>query len=1016
PVAVRLSGRLRVPALAAGLGEVMRRHEALRTRFVVVEHRVTQLAYPEGHEHGPRPFGLPIVDLSAAAVAETARLAVVEAHAPFDLAAGLLLRGHLLRFGAAEHVLLLTAHHIAWDAWSTAILLRELAALYAAAAGGLPSPLPEPRLRYAEFAIWQRDKLRDELLQEHLAYWRAQLAGAPMLLELPADRPRPAVLSYRGGTHPVTVDAALSAAIARLARRAGATLFMTLTAAWNLLLHRLSGQDDLLVGFPIANRGSVETEDLIGLFVNTLVLRSRLAGDPGFGDLLADTRQAVLEAYEHQDMPLERLVLELSPERHRDRSPLFQAMLVLLNTPAAPLSLPDLLLEPLAIDAGSSRFDLTLQLGPRDGGLAGRLEYSRDLFDAATAWRLAGHYRTLLAAIAAQAEGGSSGLPRTGVRMLSLLTAGERQQLIEWNATAAAYRQDLCLHQLIEEQVRRSPDAVAVVAGGGELGEGSDSLTYLALNARANRLARQLRQLGAGPETVVAVCAERSTALIVGLLAVLKAGAAYLPLDPDHPPDRLRFMRQDAGARLLLVQGGLLPRLGEEESAAGATVLLDGAAAPEPGPAPASALALALGSASEPELGPAAADLPNLAHPDNLAYVIYTSGSTGRPKGTMNTHRGIVNRLLWMQERYSLAADDRVLQKTPIGFDVSVWELFWPLATGALLVMARPGGHRDSAYLWRTIAGQGITTLHFVPSMLRAFVADAGSPGVDDDGAVAHRLRRVLASGEALAHDLQQRFYSRLPVPLHNLYGPTEAAVEVTSWACEPRSPRRLVPIGRPLANTRIHLLDRHGQEVPIGVPGELHIGGVQVGRGYLGRPGLTAERFVPDPFGAAAGAQQSDRNGAPGARLYRTGDVARYLPDGAVDYLGRADDQVKIRGVRVELGEIETVLAAQPAVQAAAVALRLPAGAAGTAGAADGEAAAAERLLVAYVVPRDPLPEAAGPRQALAAELRRALAARLPDAMVPAEVVWLERLPLTPSGKLDRKALPAPVREQDAD
>jgi len=998
PVAVRLRGRLRAPALAASLGEVVRRHEALRTSFVVVEHRVTQRAA------AARPFALPIADLSAlpaaAAAAETARLAVAEARAPFDLAAGLLLRGHLLRFGAAEHVLLLTAHHIAWDAWSTAILLRELAALYAAAAAGLPSPLPEPRLRYAEFAIWQRDKLRDELLQDHLAYWRAQLAGAPMLLELPADRPRPPVLSYRGGAHLVAVDAALSTAIARLARRAGATLFMTLTAAWNLLLHRLSSQDDLLVGFPIANRGSVETEDLIGLFVNTLVLRSRLAGDPAFGELLADTRQAVLEAYEHQDMPLEKLVLELSPERHRDRSPLFQAMLVLLNTPAAPLSLPDLLLEPLAIDAGSSRFDLTLQLGPRDGGLAGRLEYSRDLFDAATAWRLAGHYRTLLAAIAAQAEGGSD-LPRTGVRQLPLLSADERQQLIEWNATAAAWRQDLCLHQLIEEQVRRTPDAVAVVAGG------SDTLTYLALNARANRLARRLRQLGAGPETVVAVCAERSTALVAGLLAVLKAGAAYLPLDPDHPPDRLRFMRQDAGARLLLVQGGLLPRLGDDDATATAgcvTIPLDD-----------EATALESG----PERRHAAADLPNLAHPDNLAYVIYTSGSTGRPKGTMNTHRGIVNRLLWMQERYSLAADDRVLQKTPIGFDVSVWELFWPLAAGARLVMARPGGHRDSAYLWRTIAGQGITTLHFVPSMLRAFVADAGSPGVDD-GAAARCLRHVLASGEALPHDLQQRFCSRLPVPLHNLYGPTEAAVDVTSWACEPRSPRRLVPIGRPLANTRIHLLDRHGQEVPIGVPGELHIGGVQLARGYLGRPGLTAEKFVPDPFAAAPGARQPDRNGAPGARLYRTGDVARWLPDGAVDYLGRADDQVKIRGVRVELGEIETVLAAQPAVRAAAVALRLAAsmaGTAGTAGAADGPAAAAaERLLVAYVVPRDPLPEDAGPRQALAAELRRALAARLPDAMVPAEVVWLERLPLTPSGKLDRKALPAPVREPGED
>jgi amino acid adenylation domain-containing protein len=1033
PVAVRLRGRLRVAALAAALSEVMRRHEALRTSFVVVAHVVTQQA------RAPRPFALPMVDLSgvpaAAAAVETARLAAAEALAPFDLAAGLLLRGRLLRFGAAEHVLLLTAHHIAWDAWSTAILLRELAALYGAAFAGLPSPLPEPRVRYAEFAIWQRDRLRDERLEAHLAYWRARLAGAPTLLELPADRPRPPVLSYRGGTLPVTVDAALSAAIARVARRAGATLFMTLTAVWNLLLHRLSGQDDLLVGFPIANRGSVETEDLIGLFVNTLVLRSQLAGEPGFTSLLAATRQAILEAYEHQDMPLEKLVLELAPERHLDRSPLFQAMLVLLNTPAAPLALPDLLLEPLAIDAGSSRFDLTLQLGSRDGGLAGRLEYSRDLFDAATAWRLAGHFQTLLAAIAAQPEG-EPRPSRTGVRQLPLLSAGERQQLLEWNATAAAYPLDLCLHQLIEEQVRRSPDAVAVVVDGNdhpEDGEGDEdrsapadrgeSLTFGALNARANRLARRLRQLGAGPETVVAVCAERSTALVVGLLAVLKAGGAYLPLDPDYPPERLRYMRRDSGVRLLLAQSALLPRLGEDEAAAACTtVLLDDEAAPESEP--------------EPRRRHGGGDLRNLAQPDDLAYVIYTSGSTGRPKGTMNTHRGIVNRLLWMQERYRLAADDRVLQKTPFSFDVSVWELFWPLATGARMVMARPGGHRDSAYLWRTIAEQGITTLHFVPSMLHAFVEDGGRGFVpqpshpshpshpSQDGPAPHRLRRVLASGEALPHDLQQRFCRRLRVPLHNLYGPTEAAVDVTSWACEPESPRQLVPIGRPLANTRIHLLDRHGQEVPIGMPGELHIGGVQLARGYLGRPGLTAEKFVPDPFAAQAG-----------ARLYRTGDVARYLPDGAVDYLGRGDAQVKVRGVRVELGEIETVLAAQPAVRAVAVALRrvaarpvdIAAGAAGAAGAvgsagdpggdpgggANGGGAPGEPLLVAYVVPREPLPEAAGPRQALADELRRALALRLPDPMVPAEVVWLERLPLTPSGKLDRKALPAPVRGQ---
>ncbi|HEY4591104.1 MAG TPA: amino acid adenylation domain-containing protein, partial [Thermoanaerobaculia bacterium] len=561
---------------------------------------------------------------------------------------------------------------------------------------------------------------------------------------------------------------------------------------------------------------------------------------------------------------------------------------------------------------------------------------SRDLFDAATVDRLSEHLVRLLEGAAAE--------PGLRLSELPLLTAAEERQLVEWNATAAAYPAAPCLHELIADQVARTPEAVAVSCEG-------EALSYRELWSAAGRLAAWLGALGVGPEVVVGVCAERSLELMVGLLAVLRAGGAYLPLDPDYPADRLAFMLADSGVPVVLAQERLLERL----PAHGATVVpLDGVAAPGEPVAPMAPGAVA----------------------SNLAYVIYTSGSTGRPKGTMNAHRGIVNRLLWMQERYGLTAADRVLQKTPFSFDVSVWELFWPLLTGARLVMAKPGGHQDPAYLARTIAQAGITTLHFVPSMLQVFLE---APGLEGCGS----LRRVVCSGEALPLELQKRFFARLPeVELHNLYGPTEAAVDVTYWACEREGSRGVVPIGHPVANTRIHLLGPAGELVPVGVAGELHIGGVQVCRGYLARPELTAEKLVPDPFA-----------GEPGSRLYRTGDLARYLPDGAIDFLGRLDHQVKVRGLRIELGEIESALASQPAVREAVVTAR-----------AAGSAVGAVNL-VAYVTPH---PGMAVPSLE---ELRQGLARSLPEYMLPSALVVLESLPLTASGKVDRKALPAPER-----
>jgi amino acid adenylation domain-containing protein len=935
--ALRISGALDVAAFERALVEVVRRHESLRTTFREVEGEPMQLVHPE------LSVRLELKELRALEAGEREhqwrRLAQEDALAPFDLARGPLLRATLLRVGEAEHVLLLSLHHIVSDGWSTGVLVRELAALYAGALAGAPAALPPLEVQYADYSEWLREWMEGGALQEQLAYWKRKLAGPLPALELPLDLPRPSTQRGRGAHRSVELPRELVEGLDRLAQRQGCTRFVTLLAAYSVLLHRYSRQAELVIGSPIANRQRRETEGLIGFFVNMLALRIDLDGEPTFSELLQRARRTVLESFEHQEVPFEKLVEELQPARDSSRHPLFQTMFILQDAPLEGVSLSGLRLEPLEVEAGTSKVDLTLTVEARAGGLRAILEYDTDLFEHATAERMLSHLQTLLRSIVAE--------PEVPLSRLSLLTPEERRQLlVEWNDTAREYPLDTCLHRLIEAQVDRTPDAMAVTFEG-------KGLTYRELERRANQLAHHLRRWGVGPEVRVGLCAERSLEMVVGLLGILKAGGAYVPLDPTYPRERLTFMLEDARAPVLLTQEKWAATLPET---AARVIRLD---------------------ADAGEISQERSERPAVeVGPQHLAYVIYTSGSTGRPKGAMNAHRGVVNRLLWMQDAYRLGPGDVVLQKTSFSFDVSVWEFFWPLLVGARLAVARPEGHKDPSYLARVISEERVTTLHFVPSMLAAFLE---AEGLEES---CRGLRRVFCSGEALPVALQERFFARLGAELHNLYGPTEAAVDVSFWQCRGGERRRTVPIGRPIANLRLYILDKHLEPVPVGVPGELLIGGVGVGRGYLERPELTAERFIPDPFTGAG-------------NLYRTGDLARFLPDGNIEFLGRLDHQVKLRGFRIELGEVEAALA-HPRVAQVAVQVRATAG--------------GEPRLVAYVVP-----VRAGElvsEEALVTELREAVRERLPEYMVPSAFVVLEALPLTPSGKLDTRALPEPSRE----
>ncbi|WP_323118210.1 non-ribosomal peptide synthetase [Burkholderia alba] len=925
PLALRLRGTLDVVALHRALDRVLARHEALRSGFVSVNGQPRLSVLPAG-------IRLPLdeYDLRAApnAPQRRAQLCADAVNAPFDLERGPLMRARLIRDDDTSWLLLLTLHHIASDGWSLAVLMRELDALYAAFAAGRDDPLPPLDIQYPDYALWQRAWLTDERIAAGAEYWRRTLAGAPALLSLPTDRPRPAQQSFDGATVPLRIDAPLADALRQLSRRHGTTLYMTLLAAWAAVLSKLSGQHDVVIGTPAANRNHAGLGALIGFFVNTLAMRIDLSGEPSVAGLLAHVRDTVLAAQDHQALPFEKVVEIVNPPRRLDHTPLFQVMFAWQGSGAGAFTLPGLAVEAEEIAYDAAKFDLELTLGETDGVIAGELRYATALFDEATVVRQRGYLLALLGAMTAD--------PAQPVERIDLLSADERTLLLgTWNATAAPFPEQHCLHQQVEEQVRKTPSAVA-------LRYRDQTLSYAELNARANRLAHRLIALGVGPDALVAICAERSIEMVVGLLGILKAGGAYVPLDPTYPGDRLAYMLGDAAAALLLAD------------AAGRAALA-GVALP-------TVLALdAPLSGDLPEIDPVVPALD----PGHLAYVIYTSGSTGRPKGAQNEHRGVVNRLEWMQQAYALDATDAVLQKTPFGFDVSVWEFFWPLLTGATLVIAPPGAHQDPRALIDLIVAQRITTLHFVPSMLGSFLE---MDGVERCTSV----RRLVCSGEALPPASVRKCRQALPAAgLFNLYGPTEAAIDVTAWSCPAGFDGGIVPIGKPISNLRIYLLDRHGQPVPLGAVGELYIAGTGVGRGYLNRPELTAERFVADPF--ATGRD---------ARMYRTGDLARYLPDGTIEYLGRNDHQVKIRGFRIELGEIEARLAACGLKEPVVIAR---------------EDAAGDKWLVAYH---------AGDEQPAAA-LRAQLLRTLPDYMVPAVYVALERMPLSPNGKLDRKALP---------
>ncbi|GAB4190132.1 MAG: hypothetical protein Fur006_31950 [Coleofasciculaceae cyanobacterium] len=928
--AIQLTGCFDVAAMEQSLNEIVRRHEVLRTTFEIVEGQPIQVIRPN------LTLTLPVVNLcqlpEPEQKREVQRLTTEHSQQPFDLVQGPLLRWMLLQLGQQDYILLFTVHHIVFDGWSIGVLFREITTLYKAFSTGQPSPLPELPIQYADFAAWQRQELQGEVLNAQLAYWKQQLKNLP-ILHLPTDRPRPAVQTFRGAKTSFCVPTHLTKALKALSQKEDVTLFMTLLAAFKTLLYRYTGSEDIAVGSPIANRNRIEIEGLIGFFVNTLVLRTDLSNNPNFRTLLSRVSDVALGAYTHQDATFEQLVEELQPQRDLSNTPLFQVMFGLQNAPILALELSGLKLSFLGRNPGTAKFDLTLFIEEAAEELTGILEYNTDLFEAATINRMAGHFQQLLEGIVINPDRPLSELP--------MLTEAERQQLlVEWNQTQVDYPKDYCIHELFEAQVERTPDAIAVVFE-------DQQLTYRELNAKANQLAHYLQTLGVGPEVLVGICVERSLEMAIGLLGILKAGGAYVPLDPAYPQERLTFMLEDAQVPVLLTQQYLADKLPPHNTQ---TICLD-----------TNINEITQYSQKNPISG---------VNSNNLIYVIYTSGSTGKPKGVMNTHRGLCNRLLWMQDTYHLTVSDRVLQKTPFSFDVSVWEVFWPLMNGACLVVAQPGGHQDSAYLVKLIHTEQITTIHFVPSMLQVFLEEQGLE-------TCSCLKRVICSGEALSLELQKRFFARLDAELYNLYGPTEAAIDVTSWHCQRQSDLPHVPIGRPIANTQIYLLDAQKELVPIGIPGELHITGEGLARGYLNRPELTADKFIPNPF-----------NDDTGARLYKTGDLARYRPDGNIEYLGRIDYQVKVRGFRIELGEIEAVLSQHQGVRDAVVIVR--------------EDKPGFQSLVAYVVPSSkPAPTIA--------QLRRFLIEKLPNYMVPTAFVLLETLPLTPNGKVDRRALPAP-------
>jgi amino acid adenylation domain-containing protein len=931
PIALRLHGWLDVVALGAALNAIVARHESLRTTFALEGEEPVQVVVPQLtlHVHVTDLGMLPVDDREA----RVQRVAAEAANQSFDLGRGPLIRVSLLRLAAAEHVLLLTMHHIIADGMSVGVLYRELEANYTALTAGLVADLTPLPLQYPDYAVWQRRMLEGPKAARQLAFWKEQLAGQLPALELPTDRPRPSIQTGSGSKREILLPADLIEAMRTLGRREGATPYAVFLAAFFVLLRRYTEQDDLIVGSITAGRQRAELEPLIGLFVNTLALRVHTAADLSFRTLLGRVREAATSALANQDVPFEEVAEAIGAGRDRSRSPVFQAAFQLLESIATELTLPGLTSSRVPVIKDTAKFELTLMLNGAPGGQwRAVIEYNTDLYDAMTIDRMLEHYRTLLTSIVTD--------PSAAIARLPIMPPAEYATVVTtWNQTAETYPAADCVHDCVTEQVRRTPDAIAIEMA-------SQRVTFAELHSRANRVAHRLRELGVKNGVGVGVCIDRSPELIIALLAVLKAGGHYVPLAADYPAERLEFMREDAGLAVLLTSPGQELRAG-----ASRVVHLDEALT---------------GFSDCPDTLPACD-----ATPESAAYVIYTSGSTGKPKGVVVPHRAVVNYIHWMRAVFPHDTRDAVLQKAPVSFDASVWELYLPLFTGARMVLARAGGASDPAYLIDAMRDHAVTTVQFVPSQLQVLTEVGGLERCTT-------LRRLFCGGEALPAELLGRIATILPgAEVTNLYGPTETTVYSTFSTLDRASFDGSAPIGRPIANTRVYVLNESQAPQPVGVPGELYIAGSGVSHGYLGRPELTAEKFVPDVFGP-------DRS----ARMYRTGDRVRWRGDGALEYLGRIDHQVKLRGHRIELGEVESVLARHPGVGAAAAIIR--------------EDAPGEKRLVAYVV-------LAGTGDATPALLREHVRQSLPEIMVPNAVVVLSQLPLNANAKLDRAALPAP-------
>jgi amino acid adenylation domain-containing protein len=999
----RLLGKLNLSTMESSLNEIMRRHEVVRSSIRVADGQPVQAVQP------PFELNLSVIDLQATSPirrdSEIRRRIQQAADARFDFAAGKFLRAELLRVADDEHVLILATHHIVSDAWSMGILTRELWSLYETWGAGRSSQLEELPVQYADFAVWQRDWFRGEVLESQLSYWKEQLNDLP-ILNLPTDRPRPSRQSFHGARVPIALAEPLSAAINELSAQCAVTPFMTLLAAFQVLLYRYSGQDDIVVGSPVANRSRSELESLIGFFVNTLVLRSNLSGEPNFREFLLRVRDVCLSAYAHQDLPFEKLVQELQPERDYSRNPLFQVMFVVQNTPR-PFPQPSgFSVERVDVLTATSPFDLSLYLRERDGKLIGFVEYSTDLFDSSTMERMVGHFRTLLEGIVAD--------PDRLISTLPLLTEEEKHRLlVEWNDTAADYPKDSCIHELFEAQVERTPKAIAVQFEGKQL-------TYRELDSRANQLAHYLQGFGVGLEKLVGICVERSLEMVIGLFGILKAGGAYVPLDPAYPRERLEFMLKDAQVSVLLTQAKLVEDRGWRPVRSPSTKLrINSVEGMEAGDPRSSILNSRLTVVCLDRDWPLIAQKSdnNLGiHSNNLAYVIYTSGSTGIPKGVCGLHRGAVNRFAWMWKVYPFQPNEMGCIKTSLSFVDSVWEVFGPLLNGIPSTIIPDQVIKEPQLLIRMLADNHVTRIVLVPSLLKGIL--------DLDPDLQNHLPDLklwISSGEPLSRELAERFRRCLPnSTLLNLYGSSEVSADATCYETRKTESSGGISIGRPIHNTQVYLLDSHLQPVPIGISGEICIGGVGLAREYLNQPQLTAERFIPNSF-----------SGELESRLYRTGDLARYHSNGNIEFLGRVDNQVKIRGYRIELGEIETVLNQHPSVKESVVIVssfsrprrgRIKVGVtpltnsvreetplslplrlrSGQAFPVEGEGVLeSDRNLIAYLVSNTEKP--------LATELRSFLKEKLPEYMIPSLFVSLDALPLTPNGKIDRAKLQPP-------